>query len=296
MHVELAPNGPRLSAVIAGLWRLADWNLNVQDRVRWIEEALELGITSFDHADIYGDYRCEALFGEALKAAPHLKDQIQLISKCGIRLCSPSLPYQLNHYDTSPAYVRGQVEASLQKLGVEKLDLLLIHRPDYLLDAGELADTFSALRDEGKVAHFGVSNFTSSQFELLDQRLPLATNQLELSVLAHQALDDGTLDQCQAKRIRPMIWSPLGGGRLFSGQDEQACRVRQVLEELAPAYGVSVATLAYAWILRHPAKPLPITGSGRLAALKEGVAALGVTLSNQDWYRLWVAARGHDVP
>ncbi|WKE63915.1 aldo/keto reductase [Gallaecimonas kandeliae] len=296
MAVEIAPNGPLLSPIVAGMWRLNDWRLNVQARVRWLEEALALGVTSFDHADIYGDYGCEALFGEALKAAPHLKGQIQVISKCGIRLKGKAHPYLVNHYDTSAAYVRAQVDASLKRLDVERLDLLLIHRPDYLMDAAELAESFHALKKEGKVAHFGVSNHSASQFELLDRQWPLATNQLELSVLEHKALDDGTLEQCQAKRIRPMIWSPLGGGRLFTGKDAQALRVRALLEALAKDYGVSPATLAYAWILRHPSKPLPLTGSGRIAAVKEAVDALKVDLSREDWYRLWVACRGHDVP
>ncbi|ROQ27487.1 aldo/keto reductase [Gallaecimonas pentaromativorans] len=296
MRVAVAPNGPELSNIVAGMWRLADWQLNIQARIRFIEEALALGISSFDHADIYGDYRCEQLFGEALKVAPHLKAQIQLVSKCGIKLTSDNHPYQLNHYDTSAAYVRAQVDASLANLGVEQLDLLLIHRPDYLMDAAALAGTFRELQKEGKVAHFGVSNHSAAQFALLDDQFPLVTNQLELSVLEHQSLDDGTLSQCQSKCIRPMAWSPLGGGRLFSGQDPAALRVRAVLEDLAKEYSCSLATIAYAWILRHPSRPLPITGSGRIAALKEATAALEVRLSNEQWYRLWVACRGHDVP
>lgn len=285
-----------LSPIVAGLWRLTDWNLDVPARIRWIEQALELGITSFDHADIYGDYRAEALFGEALQAAPALRSRMQLVSKCGIRLRSAQRPYRVNHYDTSAAYVRLQVEQSLRNLHTGQLDLLLIHRPDYLMDAAALAETFAALTREGKVAHWGVSNHTPSQFALLHQHHPLITHQIELSALMMDALDDGTLDQAQALGLRPMIWSPLGGGRLFTGDDAQAVRVREAMAPIAARLGISLATLAYAWILRHPSRPHPITGTGRIEGLREAVAALDVQLDAQDWYAIWTASKGHTVP
>lgn len=285
-----------LSPIVAGLWRIAAWNLDVQQRMRWIEEALALGIHTFDHADIYGDYRAEALFGEALWAAPALRGRMQLVTKCGIRLRSAQRPYRVNHYDTSAAYVRGQVEQSLRNLHTEQLDLVLIHRPDYLMDAAALAETFATLTREGKVAHWGVSNHTTSQFALLHQHHPLATNQIELSPLQMEALDDGTLDQAQQLGLRPMIWSPLGGGRLFNGDDEQALRLRAEMEAIATRLGTSVATLAYAWILRHPSRPHPITGTGRIDGLREAVAALDVRLDAEDWYAIWVASKGHGVP
>ena len=290
------PAALTLSPVVAGLWRLASWSLDVPARVRWIEQALELGITSFDHADIYGDYRAEALFGEALAAAPGLRSRLQLVTKCGIRLQSPERPYRLNHYDSSPGYVRAQVEQSLRNLRAEQLDLVLIHRPDYLMDAAALADTFRVLTREGKVAHWGVSNFSASQFALLQQHHPLLTNQLELSPLALGALDDGTLDQAQQLGWRPMIWSPLGGGRLFHPDAPQALRVREAMLPIAARLGVSIATLAYAWILRHPSRPWPITGTRRVEGLREAVAALDVRLSAEDWYAIWVASKGHSVP
>jgi predicted oxidoreductase len=285
-----------LSPVVAGLWRLASWSLDVPARVRWIEQALELGITTFDHADIYGDYRAEALFGEALGAAPGLRSRLQLVTKCGIRLRSAERPYRLNHYDSSPGYIRAQVEQSLRNLHAEQLDLVLIHRPDYLMDAAQLADAFRTLTCEGKVAHWGVSNFSASQFALLQQHHPLLTNQLELSPLALGALDDGTLDQAQQLELRPMIWSPLGGGRLFRPDDPQALRVREAMLPIAERLGVSVATLAYAWILRHPTRPCPITGTGRIDGLREAVAALDLHLEAEDWYAIWTAGKGHPVP
>lgn len=289
-------SAPALSPIVAGLWRLGDWNLDIPGRVRWIEQALELGITSFDHADIYGDYGAERLFGEALKAVPALREKMQLITKCGIRLCSPQLPYRINHYDTSSSYVRAQVEQSLRNLHTGELDLVLIHRPDYLMDAGELADTFATLTREGKVRHWGVSNHSASQFALLHACHPLATNQVELSPLHLHALDDGTLDQAQQLGLRPMIWSPLGGGRLFTGEDAQARRVRQEMGAIAARLGVSLATLAFAWVLRHPSRPHPITGTGRLEGLREAVGALDLRLTPEDWYAVWTASKGHPVP
>lgn len=284
------------SPIVAGAWRMADWGFSPQQRLGWIEACLALGITSFDHADIYGGYTVEALFGEALAAAPGLRDRMQLVSKCGIKLVSPQRPgHAIKSYDTSRAHVVSSVEQSLRALRTDRLDLLLIHRPDLLTDPDELADTFSRLRAQGKVLHFGVSNHTPSQLAMLHRRLPLVTNQIELSPLQMGALGDGTLDQCTDLGLRPMIWSPLGGGRLFTSDDAQARRVREVLQALATQHGVSVATVAYAWILRHPSRPLPIAGSSRVEAMREAVAALDLRLPAEDWYRVWQASTGHEV-
>jgi predicted oxidoreductase len=285
-----------LSTIVAGLWRSAEWQFDVPARIRWIEQALELGITSFDHADIYGSYQAEALFGEALKAVPALRHRMQLITKCGIRMRSAQRPYRLTHYDTGAPYIRAQVEQSLRNLHTEQLDLVLIHRPDYLMDAAALADTFATLTREGKVAHWGVSNHTTSQFTLLQQHHPLLTNQIELSPLCLDALDDGTLDQSQQLGLRPMIWSPLAGGRLFTGEDEQALRVRSEMSAIAERHNISLTTLAFAWVLRHPSRPYPITGTRRIEGLRDAVAALDVRLDAEDWYAIWAASKGHGVP
>lgn len=285
-----------LSPIVAGLWRITEWKLGVQERVRWIEQALALGITTFDHADIYGDYRAEGLFGEALQASPDLRRRMQLVTKCGIRLRSAQKPYRINYYDTGAAYVSAQVEQSLRNLHTEQLDLVLVHRPDYLMDAAALAETFTQLTRKGKVAHWGVSNHSTSQFALLNQHHPLVTNQVELSPLQMHALDDGTLDQAQQLGLRPMIWSPLAGGRLFTGEDEPATRVRAEMSAIAARYGISLTTLAFAWVLRHPSRPYPITGTGRIDGLRDAVAALNVQLDVEDWYAIWTASKGHSVP
>jgi predicted oxidoreductase len=295
--VRMSPGGPALSAIVAGVWRIASWQLDLSARVRWIEERLEVGVTSFDHADIYGDYGAELLFGEALATMPSRRDEMQLVSKCGIRLVSARRPaHAINSYDTSRAHVVASVERSLRALRTDRLDLLLIHRPDYLMDPDALAATFAELRGSGKVLHFGVSNHAPSQLALLHRRVPLATNQIELSPLHLAPLDDGTLDQCVDLGVRPMIWSPLAGGRLLTGDDEHSRRVRPVLETIGRTRGVSAATIAFAWLLRHPSHPVPIVGSRRLDALVEAIAALGIELSSEEWYRVWEAGAGHPVP
>ncbi|MBX9400251.1 aldo/keto reductase [Lysobacter sp. BMK333-48F3] len=287
----------QLSPIVAGVWRMRDWNFDLAQRQRWIEAALELGIDSFDHADIYGDYSVEGLFGEALAAAPGLRDRLRIVTKCGIRLTSAQRPqHRIKSYDSSREHVLASVEHSLRALRTDRIDLLLIHRPDLLMDADELAATFEALKAAGKVLHVGVSNHSPSQLALLHARHRLATHQIEWSPLHLAPLDDGTLDQCQALGLRPMIWSPLAGGRLFGGGDERAERVRAALAELAPRYGdASAATLAYAWLLRHPSRPWPIAGSGRIEGLREAAASLSIRLSAEDWYAVWQAGAGREV-
>jgi predicted oxidoreductase len=301
MHqmIRRIPSVPEftMSPIVAGVWRMSDWQWTPQERLRWIETCLDLGVTTFDHADIYGGYTVESLFGEALALSPSLRDRMQLVSKCGICLTTANRPsHRIKHYDTSFAHIVGSVETSLRNLQVERLDLLLIHRPDALMDADVVAEAFTHLHLMGKVTHFGVSNFSPSQFDLLSSRFPLVTNQIELHPLHLAPLTDGTLDQCQQQRIRPMIWSPLAGGRLMTSDEPVAVRVREALSAVGARHGVSIATMAFAWLLRHPSRPVPVAGSRRIDAMHEAVAALSVTLDPQDWTEIWSAASGHEVP
>lgn len=284
------------SPVAAGVWRAAEWGLDAAGLANWMSQALDLGITTFDHADIYGGYTVEALFGAAFAQAPGLRERLQIVTKCGIKLVSPRRPgHAIKSYDSSRAHVLASVDASLQALRTDRIDLLLMHRPDLLMDPDELAETFRHLLAAGKVLHFGVSNHGPGQLALLRKRHPLVTHQVEFSPLQMRALADGTLEQCLDLGLRPMLWSPLAGGRLFSGDDEQALRVRAVLQDLGAEHGVSAATLAYAWLLRHPSRPVPVTGSRRVDGLREAVAAQAVQLPAQDWYRVWQASIGHEV-
>ncbi|EPF2504515.1 aldo/keto reductase [Vibrio fluvialis] len=298
--VTIASQGPEFSELVQGYWRLGEWGMTAQERLTFLKQHLELGITTVDHADIYGNYECEQLFGEALALEPSLREQLQIVTKCDIKLCSAKFPERkINHYDSSAAHIYQSVNNSLERLRVNEIDVLLIHRPDVLMDADEVAEAFTELHKVGKVKHFGVSNFSPAQFELLQSRLgkPLVTNQVEINPLNFDVAHDGTLDQMQMLRTRPMAWSCLGGGAIFNGDSEQAQRVRAVLEELREELGAeSIDQVIYAWVRALPSKPLPIIGSGKIERVQAAVDALDLTLSREQWYRVWVASKGHGVP
>jgi predicted oxidoreductase len=290
------PEGLQLSRIVAGMWRMSEWDMAPQQRLAFIEQCLELGVTSFDHADIYGGYGVEALFGEALALKPALRERMQIVSKCGIKLLSPNRPgHTIQHYDTTAAHIAASVENSLRQLRTDYLDLLLIHRPDPLMDFDEMAAAFTRLRSEGKVKHFGVSNFSRHQFEALNRRIALATNQVEFSPLHLAPMFDETFDGLQDLGVAPMIWSPLGGGRLFSGGDAAGERLRAVIQQVADEVQRPFASVVFAWIMQLPCKPVPLTGSGRIAAIEEAVQATQFTLSRQQWFEILRAARGHEV-
>lgn len=273
------------------------WEWSAQTRLAWISACIECGVTSFDHADIYGGYSVEALFGEALALNPSLRRRMQLVSKCGIQLVSAARPeHRVKAYDTSAAHIQRSVEQSLRALRTDYLDTLLVHRPDPLLDADEVAEVFQRLQRAGKVLTFGVSNFTPAQFALLHSRVPLLTNQVECSPLQLAPLHDGTFDQAQQLRIAPMIWSPLAGGKIFNSEDATALRVQAALKRIASAYEVSVATMAYAWLVRLPARPHLLVGSSRMQAMHEALAALAIDLDAPSWHEIWAAGAGRDVP
>ncbi|EJE8556255.1 aldo/keto reductase [Vibrio vulnificus] len=298
--VVTAPQGPEFSALVQGYWRLAEWNMTPQQRLTFLKQHIEMGITTVDHADIYGQYECERLFGEALALDKSLRSDIQIVTKCDINLCGAKHPdRKVNHYDTSAAHIYQSVNNSLERLGVDELDVLLIHRPDALMDADEVAEAFSELHKVGKVKHFGVSNFSPRQFELLQSRLskPLVTNQVEINPLQFDVVHDGTLDQLQMLRVRPMAWSCLSGGALFSGQGEQESRVRKELEAIREEVGAqSIDEVVYAWVRKLPSLPIPIIGSGKIERVQSAVNALQIELSREQWYRVWVASKGHGVP
>lgn len=293
---QISPQGPEFSPLIAGYWRLMEWGMRPQELLAFMEQHSELGITTVDHADIYGDYQCEAAFGEALRLKPSLREKLELVSKCGIATTAKP-EHALGHYITDRAHILASAEQSLKNLHTDYLDLLLIHRPDPLMEADEVAEAFTALHSSGKVSHFGVSNFTPAQFSLLQSRLPfmLATNQVEISPLNQTVTLDGTLDQCQQLRIRPMAWSCLGGGRLFTEPRYQP--LREELEAIAGEIGAqTLEQVVYAWILRLPSQPLPILGTGKIERMRDAWAALSLTLSRQQWFRIRKAALGYDVP
>jgi predicted oxidoreductase len=295
-RIALRQGGLELSRIVAGMWRMGDWGMSVEQRVALIEQCIDMGVTSFDHADIYGGYGVEGLFGEALRAKPSLRGRIELVSKCGIKLLSPQRPqHTIQHYDTTAAHIIASSEESLCQLNTDRLDLLLIHRPDPLMDFDEIAEAFSRLRKSGKVLHFGVSNFSRHQFEVLNRRIELSTNQVEFSPLHTAPMFDQTFDGLQDLRVAPMVWSPLGGGRLFTSSEPNVENLRLVVKDVADRMKVPFASVVFAWIMQLPSRPVPLTGTGRVEAIAVAVAGAALTLSRADWFRILRAARGHEV-
>ncbi|WP_018249960.1 aldo/keto reductase [Orenia marismortui] len=297
-RVQLSDNLD-MSRIVHGHWRLADWDMSKQEILELVERCIELGITTFDHADIYGDYKCESLFGEVLSLKPELRANIELVTKCGIKLISKNRPeHKVKYYDTSKEHIIKSVENSLRNFNTDYIDLLLIHRPDTFMDADEVAEAFDQLKCQGKVLNFGVSNFKAHQFDLLNSRLdfPLVTNQIELSVLALENFDDGTLDYCQEHRISPMAWSPMAGGRVFTSEEKQAIRVRETLERIKSEVNAkSISQVMYAWLLSHPAEIIPIVGSGKIKRIESAVEAMEIELTREQWFEILQSSMGHEV-
>ncbi len=287
-----------VSQLVYGVWRLADdADTSTAQVRRKIDACLQQGMSSFDHADIYGDYRCEAVFGQALAEAPELRAQMQLISKCDIMLLSGQYPARrVKYYDTSPAHLNYSVDNSLQRLHTDHLDLLLLHRPDPLMDAEATGRALDTLIASGKVKAVGVSNFKTGDWELLQGAMhyPLLTNQIEMSLLQRDAFTDGTLAYLQRLQVKPMAWSPLAGGRLFA-EDAAALRVRPVLEQIAQAHECGIDHVAIAWLLAHPAGILPIVGTNDLSRIQAMHKALEINIDRETWFELWTAAAGQEV-
>jgi predicted oxidoreductase len=288
-----------LSRIVFGVMKWGVWghNLPMIEMQKLIEESIELGVTSFDHADIYGHYTTEAAFGEALKNRASLREKIEIVTKCGINLITPNRPnYKVKSYDSSRSHILKSVETSLKNLHTDYIDLLLIHRPSPLMNPMEIAETFHELRQAGKVKFFGVSNFTPSQFEMLNGYFKLETNQVEGSVLHYEPFFDGTFDQCLKNRIAPMVWSPLGGGQVFTDlEDEQVKRIRKVAENLGEKYDADIDQILLAWLLKHPSKIHLVLGTARIGRVKKAVDAMQIDLTQEEWFELLEAARGHEV-
>ena len=289
-----------LPELIIGAMRLGTWgaNMNSKELDTFIQGCIALGLNAFDHADIYGDYTTESVFGKVLKTNSSLRSDILLITKCGIKkVCSNRPGHKVPSYDSSAPHIEASVETSLKNLHTDYIDLLLLHRPDYLMHPDEVAKSFTKLKESGKVRFFGVSNFKPSQFDLLNNSFPLTTNQIEVSLLHRDALEDGTLDQCMAKGIRPMAWSPVGGGALFSkSPNEASLRIIKACEALCAKYECSFDQLLIAWLVSHPSGIVPVTGTSKLERVVAAQKALSIPLTREDWYLLLQAAMGESIP
>lgn len=295
-RVRLA-KGLKLSRIVYGLWRLGDDPDTSPRHVQAkIEACLAQGITTFDEADIYGDYESESLFGAALKAAPSLKRQIEVVTKCDIMLVSRKFPARrVKHYDTSAAHIGASVDTSLKRMGIERIDLLLLHRPDPLMDHHETGAALDAAVKAGKVRAVGVSNFRPWDWTLLQSAMktPLVTNQIELSLLAPEGFTNGDVAFLQERGLPPMAWSPLGGGAIFEKSNR---KLRDALQKLGEAAGVDAAAVAVAWLMAHPARILPVMGTNDLARIRKLSDAAKVTIDRETWFELYTLALGREVP
>ena len=291
---------------IAGTWNSAEVTSSAESTgQRAVLAAYEAGYTLFDHADIYCDGMAEKIFGQVLKKVSGMRERILIATKCGIRKPGEPEPDSPYRYDFSGDYILASCEQSLRRLGVETIDIYQLHRPDYLMNPGEIAAAFSKLKQAGKVREFGVSNFRPSQVAALQKACPmrLIVNQVEISLANLSCFEDGTLDQCLAEKITPMAWSPLAGGQLGDGAkrllpSQQDYRIKPIvsgLDAMAKAHGVSRTVLALAWLLKHPANMVPIVGSTNPASIREAAKAAEVDLTREDWYRLLEAARGEKL-
>lgn len=287
-----------------GCWRLADNGEDVGRRALFA--ALDSGYRLFDHADIYGNGQAEIIFGNAIKESTALKETSIVATKCGVRKAGDSDPSAPYRYDQSKEYIIKSCENSLRRLQLETIDLYQLHRIDHLGEPEEVAAAFDQLRDQGKVRYFGVSNASPQQFELYQSccSQKLISNQVEISLLQTQRLEDGTLSYCLQNHVTPMAWSPLAAGKLTGdvrrvlGHQEcyDPAGVAEVLLDISAAYQVTSADLAIAWLLRHPSKIIPIVGSITPDRIKSLRKALDVNLSREEWYRLLAGARGNSLP
>lgn len=285
-----------VSRLVYGMWRLGDDTdtspAHVQAKV---EACLEQGLTTMDQADIYGGYTAEAILGAAFKAAPGLRDKCEIVTKCDI--VAPVGRYEdapVKYYDTTRAHIEASVEMSLRDMAIEHIDLLLIHRPDPFMDHHETGAALDDLVASGKVGAVGVSNFRPWDWSLLQSgmKTPLVTNQIEISLLAHDAFTNGDLAHLQQHGIPPMAWSPLGGGALFDGSN---AALTAALEGIAAQRGTDTTAVAIAWLLAHPARILPVLGTNRIDRIKAISQALDINLSRQEWFALYTVARGQEV-
>jgi predicted oxidoreductase len=271
-------------------------NFSLTEYREIIDKCLENGITSFDHADIYGDYSTEAEFGEVLKAKPSIRGQVQLITKCGIQLkTNPRQEYLIKSYNTSKEHIIASVEYSLRSLSTDYIDVLLIHRPDPLMNPIEVADAVDHLKRQGKILQFGVSNFLPHHTELLRKYIQVDYNQLELSILNHLPFTNGVLDHCLLYQVTPMAWAPLGGGIM---NDDSHPRYRSIIAtatELAEKYNTGVNQVFIAYLLKHPSGIIPVLGTTKIERLQQAREAVNVLLSREDWFKLYVASTGEDV-
>lgn len=294
-RMEVTPD-LSFSRIVYGMWRIGDDSDTSPRHVQAkIEACLAQGITTIDQADIYGGYTAEAILGSALSASPSLRDELEIITKCGI--VAPAGRHsaaRVKHYDTSADHINASVEASLRDMATDYIDLLLIHRPDPMMDPDETGAALDALVASGKVRAIGVSNFRPWDFSLLQSCMEneLVTNQIELSLSETSPFTNGDLAFLQERNLPVMAWSPLGGGKLLT----ESSSILTALDKIGREQGVDAAAVAIAWLLRHPAGILPVLGTNNLTRIARIADATRVTMDRQTWFELYTEATGREVP
>ena len=286
----------KLSNIIAGVMTWGKWGkqLSSKEMQDLISHYLDLGITTFDHADIYGAYSTEKDFGDAISQMELERSQYQLITKCGIQYVCDARDNTVKHYNYSKDYIIWSVEESLKHLQTEYLDVLLLHRPSPLMVAEEIAETIEILKKQGKVKSFGVSNFNASQMDMIGFRTDVSFNQVEFSLTQHHAMHDGTFDYMLSNGVEAMSWSPLGA--VFKEDTAQTQRIKDTMAPLMEKYNASLDQLLLAWIMKHPAKVKPVIGTTTKDRITLAQQALNIDLELEDWFALLVASQGHKVP
>ncbi|AIQ15126.1 hypothetical protein PDUR_27110 [Paenibacillus durus] len=285
-----------ISKLVVGCMRMNDWKLSVKQVVEFIEWCIERGITTFDHADIYGgDHRNEALFGEALQLEPTLREKIQIVTKCDICVPNAKNPnVKTRFFNTDKQYVLAQVNESLDKLKCGYIDILLIHMFDLLVDPSELNETLQQLKDEGKVKYFGLSNHSPLEFDTLQKYtdVPFVTHQFMLHPLGIQNYHNGTMTHCLKEGISPMIWSPLAGGRIFNPTNAAEENMKNVLENIRQELGLEhIDEVVYKWIFRHASNPAIVLGTGNKERIERAIKSVdGVQMTREQWYKILIEA------
>lgn len=284
------------SKIIAGTMTWGVWGkkLDKNQMISLMNTCLETGITTFDHADIYGGYTTEAAFGNAFSESGIDRDKIQLISKCGIQLPSDNRSTKVHHYDYSKSHIIWSAEQSLKNLKTDYLDLLLLHRPSPLMKADEIAEAIEKLIKEGKILDVGVSNFTPSQTDLILTKTKVNYNQIEFSLTHFDAMLDGSLNHMQLHNIKPMCWSPLG--TVFKKTDDKSNRIMKLAKQLSWKYNVDIDILLLAWILKHPAGIIPVCGTADKTRIANLMKATAVEMDLEDWFAFWTASAGNPIP
>ncbi|WGH74630.1 aldo/keto reductase [Tenacibaculum tangerinum] len=284
------------SNVIAGCMRWGIWgeNLDTHQMVNLIEACVQNEVTTFDHADIYGDYTTESSFGKALESSSIKRENIQLISKCGIQHTGNTRTNRIKHYDYSKKYIIWSVEQSLQNLKTEYLDLLLLHRPSPLMHPDEIAAAIETLISQGKIKDFGLSNFTPLQTQLIASKTTVSVNQIEASLSHYTPLLNGDLNYMQLHHIQPMAWSPLG--TYFTEDSTKNLQIKEEMLRLTQKYNATETQVLLAWLYQHPSQIIPVIGTTKKERIIEAVAAQKIILETEDWFALLEASQGHKVP